>query len=137
MTKKRMTALMLLLVLTAVFLFVLRPFGRSPFAHLKDGDILSASFFVSPPGETLPLTDPAQLDELAEILRGLVVYRKDDSGRDYAGQLVEVTFTLRDGSTHTAGAYNPFLYLDGVCHRTKYRPCEALNAFGNRLLREQ
>ena len=70
MTKKRMTALMLLLALTAVFLFVLRPFGRRPFAHLKEGDILSASFFITPPGETLPLTDPAQLDELAEILRG-------------------------------------------------------------------
>lgn len=136
MTKKRM-AVLSLLALAAVFLFVLCPFGRRPFAHLKEGDILSASFFITPPGETLPLSDPAQLDELSEILRGLVVYRKDDSVRDYAGQLVEVTFTLRDGSTHTAGAYNPFLYLDGVCHRTKYRPCEALNAFGNRLLREQ
>lgn len=133
MTKKRMAALALLVL--AALLLVLRPFGRRPFSRLEEGDILSATFFITPPGETLEVSDPAQLDELAEILRELVVYRRDESGRDYAGQLVEVTFTLRDGSTHTTGAYNPFLYLDGVCHRTKYRPCEALNAFGNRLLR--
>ena len=45
--------------------------------------------------------------------------------------------TLRDGSTTQVVAYNPFVIIDGVGYRTKYEPCEALNAFANRLLRER
>ena len=44
-----------------------------------------------------------------------------------------LALTLTDGTTREVSAYNPFLIIDGRGWRTTYEPCEALNAFGNRL----
>lgn len=58
-------------------------------------------------------------------------------GRDYVGQLVQVTIALQSGEIHVIGAYGSFMFLDGRCYRTKYEPSERLNAFGNGILKRQ
>ena len=108
--------------------------GSRPFAHLEGADLVSATAHLSPPDVTLEL-DRAELDELAGLLREVVVYERDGSWTEYAGQAVTYTLELAGGLTCTVTDYNPFLILDGVGYRTKYEPCEALNSFGNRLLR--
>lgn len=108
-------------------------FGRTrPFRDLEAGDIRSASVFLSPPGETVPIPDTAAL---AELLQNVIVYRRDDSYTEYAGQGVTFTLTLSGGTRREVTAYNPFLVIDGAGYRTEYGPCEALNAYANELLR--
>ena len=101
---------------------------------LEGADLVSAIVHLSPPDVTLEL-DRTEMEELAGLLREVVVYRRDDSWTEYTGQAVTYTLELADGRTCTVTDYNPFLSLDGVGYRTKYEPCEALNSFGNRLLR--
>ena len=108
--------------------------GDRPFSDLEGADLVSAIVHLSPPDVTLEL-DRTEMEELAGLLREVVVYRRDDSWTEYTGQAVTYTLELADGRTCTVTDYNPFLILDGVGYRTKYEPCEALNSFGNRLLR--
>lgn len=110
--------------------------GSRPFDQLEGADIRSAAVTLSPPDVTVELTGKER-EELAGLLRQVVVCRRDDSWREYAGQGVICTLELSDGLTCTVTAFNPFLILDGVGYRTEYEPCEALNRFGNRLLAER
>ena len=130
MKRKRLflpgAALALLLALTPAI-------GRGPFHDLEASDIRSASVELLPPNVTIQL-DRDEIDTLASLLREVRVTRRDNSYTEYAGQMVRFTLTLTDGGgTTTVTAYNPFLILDGQGWRTAYEPCEALNAFGNRL----
>ena len=108
--------------------------GDRPFSDLEGADLVSAIVHLSPPDVTLEL-DRDELDQLAGLLREVVVYERDDSWTEYTGQAVTYTLELADGRTCTVTDYTPFRSLDGVGYRTKYEPCEALNSFGNRLLR--
>ena len=122
-------ALLLLLAVLALSISV----GRRPFRTLDPDSIVSASVQLTPPGETLPVPDTA---ELAELLQAQVVYRWDGSYTEYDGQAVTFTLELTGGATRQVMAYNPFLIIDGVGYRCKYEPCEALNRYANRLLRD-
>ena len=115
----------ILIVLVCIFAV------KRPFLHLNADDIASAELFLIPPDVTIPLTDPLKISKLADILREIRIYKEDDSGRYYDGQLVQATIILTTGETHTIGAYGSFLFLDGICYRTEYAPSQALNAFGN------
>ena len=106
--------------------------GYRPFRNLEAADIQSASVELLPPDVTFPL-DRDEIAILASLLREIRVTRRDDSYTKYGGQMVRFTLTLTNGSTTAATACNPFLILDGQGWRTAYEPCEALNAFGNRL----
>ena len=77
-----------------------------------------------------------KIAELAELLQAQVVYRRDGSYTEYDGQAVTFTLELTGGATRQVTAYNPFLIIDGVGYRCKYEPCEALNRYANRLLRD-
>ena len=116
-----------------ILLLILTPaIGRSPFRSLEASDIQAASVELLPPDVTIQL-DREEIDTLAALLREVRVTRRDDRYTEYNGQMVRFTLTLTDGTTTTVTAYNPFLILDGQGWRTAYEPCEALNAFGNRL----
>ena len=73
-------------------------------------------------------------EELAELLRAVTCRERDDSYTEYAGQAVTFTLHLTDGTTTRVMAYSPFLVIDGAGYRTDQAPCEALNAYANRLL---
>jgi len=134
---KKLIIVTCILVLGILAVMLFSAFGRKPFAKLSADEIVSAELFITPPDETVSLTDKKDISKLTEILRKIVIYREDDSGRECEGQLVQVTIALKNGETHTIGAYGSFLFLNGKCYRTKYEPSEKLNAFGNRILKAQ
>jgi len=130
--KRRYLALVLLLIAAAAAFALTRPKENRPFADLSAGEIERASVRLLPPDATFELTT-AEIDELARTLRRVVIYERDEPAGTSNGQGVIYTLTLRDGTERTVVAYNPFLMVDGVWYRTKYAPCEALNALGNRI----
>jgi len=123
-----------LLVIGILIIILSGSFGRKPFAKLSYGDVMSAELFIVPPDATVLLTNKDDIVKLTGILNEIIIYREDDSGRDYDGQLVQVTIALKNGETHTIGAYGSFLFLNGKCYRTKNEPSQKLNAFGNGIL---
>lgn len=137
MVKKKFIIAASILVF-GIFIFLLPDIsGTKPFARLSANEIVSAELFLIPPETTIKLTDKEDIAKLTDILNEIIIYREDNSGREYCGQLVQVTITLKNDETYIIGAYNPFLFLNDKCYRTKYEPCEKLNAFGNRILNEQ
>ena len=106
--------------------------GKRPFKDLDAAQVDGASLTATPPGESIAIAEP---EELVEYLQNIVIYRRDDSFREYAGQSVCFTLTMADGTQKEVMAFNPFVIIDGVGYRTKYEPCQALNAYANRLLR--
>lgn len=108
--------------------------GHRPYRTLSGADISSATVRLIPPDEELQIED---IDALAELLRDVVIYKRDDSYTEYSGQGVIFTLTMSDGSQTSIMEYNPFLVIDGVGYRTKYEPCEALNHYANQLLNER
>ena len=91
--------------------------GRRPFKDMDGADILSATVELMPPDVELEVSDT---EKLAELLRQVVIYRQDDSYRDYAGQAAVFTLSMDDG----------------VGYKAKKEPCEAMNSYANALLGE-
>ncbi len=108
--------------------------GNKPFNTLKSEEIVSAQVQVLPPDTKMQINDRDTIEELTDILRKAVIYRQDDSYKEYVGQAVRFTVEMRDGRKLEVVAYNPFLIINGIGYRTKYEPCEALNMLGNRLI---
>ncbi len=106
------------------------PSGERPFQSLTADEIASASVRMSPPFQTVEITD---LCELTEYLNDVVIYEEDNAYSEYDGQACTFTVTKTDGTVMTIMAYNPFLVIDGVGYRCAYEPCEALNNYANRL----
>lgn len=78
--------------------------------------------------------DAAAIAKITDILKSVVIYQESEEWREYAGQAMEFTLTMRSGRQVTLVAYNPFLIIDGQGYRTKYGPCEELNRLGNELV---
>lgn len=129
--KRWFIALLCLAVIVGGILAAFVMAGRRPYKDLTAADIQSATVLLTPPDTTLEIPDTG---ELAEYLSQVVIYDRDDSYTEYAGQGALFTLQLADGSTTDIMAYNPFLVIDGVGYRTKYEPCEALNRYANGLL---
>ncbi len=136
MNKKVIIILILLIaIITIIWLFSSEEvLGKKPFNNLKYSDVSSIGVLAIPPNKAMIIEDDEQVKELVDILNTVVIYRKDESGRNYFGQLVQFTLTMKDGKTIQVGAYNPFVFIDGKCYKTKYEPCEKLNNLGNRLI---
>ena len=100
---------------------------------LKGTDIVSASVELMPPDVELEVSDT---EKLAELLSSVVIYRQDDSYKDYAGQAAVFTLVMEDGTAVEITDYTPFVIIDGVGYKAKYEPCQALNSYANGLLSE-
>lgn len=107
--------------------------GRKPYKNLDTSQIVSAVVRLTPPGETIRITE---MTELVNLLKDVVIYNEDNSYTEYCGQGVIFTLTMADGTQTSIMAYNPFLVIDGVGYKTKYEPCEALNQYANMLLEQ-
>lgn len=107
--------------------------GRKPYKNLDTSQIVSAVVRLTPPGETIQITE---MTELVNLLKDVVIYNEDNSYTEYCGQGVIFTLTMADGTQTSIMAYNPFLVIDGVGYKTKYEPCEALNQYANMLLEQ-
>ena len=119
-------------LLAAAILFA-PAIGRRPFRKLKASDIASADVLLMPPDRTVRIPET---EDLAGYLNDVVIYNRDDSYTEYAGQAVLFTLTMADGTQTKVMTYSPFLVIDGVGYRTKHQPCEALSRYAN-LLMEQ
>ena len=108
-------------------------FGKRPFKDIDGADIVSATVELMPPDVELEISDT---EELAELLRSVVIYREDDSYKDYAGQAAVFTITMRDGTVMKITEFTPFVIIDGIAYKAKYEPCQALNSYANALLSE-
>ena len=108
--------------------------GKKPYQDLNAFDIVLATVRLTPPDKTVQIAEP---EELAEYLKDVVIYQRDDSFSEYSGQGVTFKLTMADGTQTEVMAYNPFLVIDGVGYRTKYEPCEALSRYANRLLEQK
>lgn len=107
--------------------------GRKPYKNLDTSQIVSAVVRLTPPGETIQITE---MTELVNLLKDVVIYNEDNSYTEYCGQGVIFTLTMANGTQTSIMAYNPFLVIDGVGYKTKYEPCEALNQYANMLLEQ-
>lgn len=118
-------------VLLAAGMLLTPTIGRRPFRGLKASDIASAAVRLTPPDRTVQIPET---EDLAGYLNDVVIYNRDDSYTEYAGQGVFFTLTMTDGTRSEVIAFSPFLIIDGAGYRTKHRPCEALNRYANQLL---
>jgi len=119
--------------------FAVSKAGAAPveLKNLSADDIVSFTVMASPPDETKTISNRLYISSLADYLRSVVIYNRDDSYHEHYGQWVEFTLAMKSGETLTVAAYNPFIVINGVGYRTKYEPCEALNSFANNLLSTQ
>lgn len=118
----------LLIFLCTVFFFLI---GRKPFKKLQSSDIVSAQIKLSPPEEVKQITN---MKEFVPYLNNIVVYGKDNSYTEYAGQGVTVTLVLSDGKQVEITECSPFVIIDGVGYKAKHEPCEELNRYANSLI---
>ena len=109
----------------------LKVYSFSGDKDLEAAYIPSASVRLSPPDTTIQIVET---EELVSYLNEVVIYNKDNSYTEYAGQAVIFTLSLADGSQVEIIAYNPFIIIDGIGYKCKYEPCEALNHYANELM---
>ena len=133
--RKRTIMISLICILTAAVIIIIfaAVSGRKPYKDLEAVQIVSAEVRLTPPDKTIRITE---IEELADLLRGVVIYHEDNSYTEYSGQGVIFTLVMTDGTQTSIMAYNPFLVIDGVGYKTKYEPCEALNHYANMLLEQ-
>ena len=135
MKKKALIVILACIVLIGMIMIVYRTAaGKKPFKDMEPAEIVSATVRVTLPDTTIQI---AEIEELTEYLNEVVLYREDNSYTEYSGQGVVFTLVLSDGTQTEVMAYNPFFVINGVGYRTKYEPCQALNAYANRLLKDE
>ena len=132
MKKKSLIVGSVVIIVVVILLLTIQPWGKKPFKELSVDDIKSVSVELLPPQKSFDLSSD-DIIKLTEILNSVVIYNKDSSHDQYNGQAVIYTITKTDGTILTINAYNPFLIIDSVGYKTKYEPCEELNALGNRI----
>ena len=93
--KHKKILLIALICLIGIGISVLLFSGHRPFKNLTAEDITSANVRLSPPDTTIQISET---EELASYLNEVVIYNKDNSYTEYAGQAVIFTLSLADGS---------------------------------------
>ncbi len=135
MKKKTLIVILICIFLIGIIMIVYHTVGgKNPFKDLGPSEIVSATVRLTPSDTTIQVVE---IEELTRYLNDVVIYNKDNSYTEYSGQGVIFTLILSDGTQTEVMAYNPFFVIDGVGYKTKYEPCEALNAYANRLLNDE
>lgn len=129
MKKKAVIAMAVVIVVLTAGVIISR--GKMPYKDLKASDIVSVAVYLSPPDETVQITNA---EELVSYLNEIVIYNEDNAYTHYCGQAVMFTLTMADGSQEEITAYNPFVIINGIGYKTKYEPCEQLSRYANKLL---
>lgn len=108
--------------------------GKKPFKALQTDDITKVEVLALPPDTRKDISDNTQIQKLVEILNNVVVYNKDDSWQEYVGQYIQFSITTKNGEIITVATYNPFLIIDNVGYRAKYKSLVDLNALANSIM---
>jgi hypothetical protein len=104
--------------------------GPMPFKDLSEHDIAAATVELYPPDTKVDLNTD-EIRDLIAVLRTVEIYNRDDSYTEYVGQAVIYTLTKTDGTQEKIMELNPFIVINDIGYKTKYEPCEELNALGN------
>ena len=107
MKKKAVIAMAVVIVVLTAGVIISR--GKIPYKDLKASDIVSVAVYLSPPDETVQITNA---EELVSYLRKVTIYNEDTSYTDYCGQTVMFTLTMADGSQEKITACNPFVIIN-------------------------
>lgn len=133
MKKKKLISISIIVALIICIILIGKSFtGLHPFKDLKVGEIASVTVELLPPNTKAELNSQ-EIEDLVRILHKVVIYNEDNSYRDYNGQAVVFKITKTDGTVIEINAYNPFLIIDGVGYKTKYKPCEQLSRLGHNI----
>ena len=129
--KKKILLMAIVAIVLICGIFAIKSFvGAKPFKNLSENNISSATVELYPPNIKMDLSDE-EIKDLVAVLQTVIIYNQDNSYSRYDGQAVIFTLTKTDGTQETMQAYNPFVVINGVGYRTKYEPCQELNALGN------
>ena len=132
MNKKRLGGILGIIVLVCA-IFIGKAFiGARPFKDLTVKDIEKVTVNLIPPDINYAFTEE-EVNELVHILNRVVIYKEDNSYKDYDGQAVIFTITKTDGTQISINAYNPFIIIDGTGYKAKYKPCAELISLANNL----
>ena len=135
MKKKMLIVIFTCILLIGIVIVFYYDVGeKKPFKDLEPSEIVSATVRLTPPDITIQIED---IEELTGYLKNVVIYNEDNSYTEYSGQGVIFKLQLSDGIQTEVMAYNPFFVIDGVGYKTKYEPCQAFNAYANRLLNNE
>ena len=134
MKKGLMKIVILALVILSVLVLALSFLAKRPFKNLSADDIIFAKVNLVPPDIILEIEDK---NYLTECLNQTVIYKKDNSWRDYAGQSVEFTLFLKDGKEISVMPFGDFFVIDGEGYKCKYEVSNKLNNFANNLLEKK
>ena len=133
---KKKILILCIVVVAFILIFIIKSsIGTKPFKNLTTDEIKEVTVKLLPPDATISL-NKQDISELTVILNDVVIYNKDNSYKEYDGQVVIYTIVKTDGTQITVNACNPFLVIDGVGYKTKYEPCEELNSLGNSIKNE-
>ena len=83
-------------IITCAIIISCSSAGVKPFGNLNTDEISSVKVTCTPPNKTVTTNDKNHIDELIKILSKLTVYNEDS--KEYAGQSVEFTIYMTDGS---------------------------------------
>jgi hypothetical protein len=111
--------------------------GVLPFENLTMTDISSVTVEVGFSDLRYYDLSENEIGILTAILRMVEIFEQDNSYSEYLGQAVTYTLNKVDGTQETIMAYNPFIVINGIGYKTKYEPCEELNALGNTIAKTQ
>lgn len=135
MRKKTILLATLLIVLALVFIITM-VLGARPFKKLSADEVASISVFAIPPEVTVLVEDRSQIQEIVRIINKVKTYEKSEEWREYSGQYVSFTLTMESGEQLEIAAYNPFIVINGQGYKTKYEPCQELNAIANKIIQQ-
>ena len=117
--KNKKGLIITLICLIGIGISILLLSGHRPFKDLEAADITSANVRLSPPDTTIQIVET---EELASYLNEVVIYNKDNSYTEYAGQGAIFTLSLADGSQVEITAFNPLdVYKRQIRHSPKCR----------------
>lgn len=133
MKRKKLISISILLFLIICIILIGKSLsGSHPFKDLKVEEIAGVTVELYPP-DTKAELNSQEIEDLVGILHKVVIYSEDDTYSGYNGQAVVFKITGTDGTMIEIIAFNPWLIINGVGYKTKYKPCEQLNRLGNNI----
>lgn len=131
----KLRGIVVVVIISLAIVSITNMHGQRPFKRLNASDVNEIWIRALPPDDSITIRDKDTIEEIVSILNEVRIYRIDESGREYSGQLVEFKVLMEEGTIDEIGAFGTFIYINGICYKTKYEPCAELSNMGNRILK--
>ncbi len=121
------------MLILAIVLFLTFGLGKSPLKELKAENVVSIAIQSAPPYEETIIDNEGEIKQFVDAMQKIVVYEERTVDNKASKQVV-FTLTMKDGTTKTIGAYEPYIRIDNMVYRAKGEPCRALSKLGTDFL---